>query len=319
MPLLLAIIASHGDCATHSLAFLHQQKSGGVSLRNILKATAERHGAVWDRQAQRDGHCRCGNLSSIVWSFSDEAAECDACPALPWVTIFREPWARLRSAFHYCKTIGDQLCFLPNYNPKREACDFGRRWGNYNFAKLSGLRWFQDWWRQQPCTRNLPTSSKHSTETCDCVNSDEHRDGWPHGCPPSAWCRREVIHRCGLEANASFIAATAARLDTFAVVGLLERLNESLQLFGRVAGCGDELLMGLRHDNSFAFRHDNSFASQAGRRPPHFGEIDQKRLDVQFEAQVAACRGELMQGMQLDRMLYAKATKLMQAQVAQWL
>ena len=128
-----------------------------------------------------------------------------------------------------------------------------------------------------------------------------------------------MIRRCGLQANASFIAATAARLDTFAVVGLLERLNESLQLFGRVADCGDELLTGLRHDNSFASRHDNSFASHTGRRPPYFREIDQKRLDAQFEAQVAACRGELMQGMQLDRMLYAKATTLMQAQVAQWL
>ena len=136
-----------------------------------------------------------------------------------------------------------------------------------------------------------------------------------------------MIRRCGLQANASFIAATAARLDTFAVVGLLERLNESLQLFGRVADCGDELLTGLRHDNSFASRHDNSFASRhdnsfashTGRRPPYFREIDQKRLDAQFEAQVAACRGELMQGMQLDRMLYAKATTLMQAQVAQWL
>ena len=75
-------------------------------------------------------------------------------------------------AFYYCKTMGDQLCFLPNWDPKRAACDFGRRWGNYNLAKLSGLRWFQPIWRQQLCTRALPTSSAWRRETCDCLSSD---------------------------------------------------------------------------------------------------------------------------------------------------
>ena len=65
---------------------------------------------------------------------------------------------------------------MPYFDQQREPCEFGRLWGNYSFAKLSGLRWFLPEWREMPCAR-LPTRVALNPVTriwelpCDCVNS----------------------------------------------------------------------------------------------------------------------------------------------------
>ena len=138
-------------CSHPSLAFLHQQKSAGVSLRTTLKSVANASGHAWDSEPWRDGSC-----TRRTWAFSDEAPECDddGCDGLMrWITLFREPWDRMRSAFYYCRSLGDQLCFMPDYSKQRSPCDFALRWGNYQFAKMSGLRWFWPEWRRLACAR----------------------------------------------------------------------------------------------------------------------------------------------------------------------
>ena len=132
-----------------SMGFIHQQKSAGSTLRTAMQRIAAAHGVVWERKVQRDGRCACGSRDRAVWSFSDEAPRCDACPSLPWLTMVREPWDRMRSAYMYCATTGDALCYMPDYQPRRAPCDFGRRWGNYQFAKLAALPFS---WRP-PCAR----------------------------------------------------------------------------------------------------------------------------------------------------------------------
>jgi hypothetical protein len=297
-------------CASRSLAFLHQQKSAGMSVRTAMQEIAASRHIEFHLQPQRDGVCPAcagGGRQAPVWFYSDEAPECDGCPSEhspQWITLFRDPWERMRSAFFYCAMIPDPLCFMPDWDPHRTPCDFGRRWGNYAFAKLSGLRWYGADWRARPCTAGLPTSASYQRETCDCSGSDTHQRATAtaehRGCPASAWCRREVISRCSLDINASFVAVVVDRLRTsFAAIGLLERLNESLALFGRVTGCGHAFtrrFMRIHYAHASLKRH----ASAA--------------LVRQHDAQFATCKNELLERMRLDLMLYEEAGRLMQAQ-----
>ena len=140
---------THAPSCNRSMAFIHQQKSAGSTLRTAMQKIAAAHGVEWESKVQRDGQCSCGSRGHAVWSYSDEAPRCDHCPTLPWLTMWREPWERMRSAYMYCATTGDSLCFMPDYQAKRAPCDFGRRWGNYQFAKLAALPFS---WRP-PCAQ----------------------------------------------------------------------------------------------------------------------------------------------------------------------
>jgi hypothetical protein len=291
------------------LAFLHQQKSAGVSIRWTLQNVAEASSIAWEREPQRDGVCRCKNdRNSTTWFFSDEAPECDLCPHIPWITLFRDPWERMRSAYFYCHVLGDQLCYMPDYSPRRSPCDFGRRWGNYAFAKLSGLRWYLPEFKKQI------SCATPGLAACDCLNSSAKREVASDarlrrapGCPASAFCRREVIRRCGLDmenatrASQELSRLVFARLHSFSAVGLLERLPESLRLFAGVAGCStaDAMVARLAHKAHASLKRDHSAAAV-------------RKAEVTFES----CKKELLERhMHLDVALYAEATRLMQAQL----
>ena len=101
----------------------------------------------------------------------------------------------------------------------------------------------------------------------------------------------------------SFVRSVRQRLRTsFAAVGLFGWLNDSLRLFGRVAGCGDGFLAQIKHYNSRNIREEKIHDST------HTETI--RRLEAQFET----CRAELYQKMSLDWMLYREAGLIMQTQ-----
>ena len=94
--------ASASACTHHSLGFVHQQKSAGVSVRMSMAALANASGIAWYGKPTRDGSCQCGTLIQPVWSFTDEAPDCDAdCPEDRWITMFRDPWEHALRLPHY--------------------------------------------------------------------------------------------------------------------------------------------------------------------------------------------------------------------------
>ena len=83
----------------------------------------------------------------------------------------REPIARLKSAFYYCegcryKDVGVCGGMPRSASTGSRACEFGRRWGNYQLQRLIGPSF--DATTALPCATGLR-----------CAN-----DNWP--------CRREV-------------------------------------------------------------------------------------------------------------------------------
>ena len=301
-----------GRCAHAPLGFVHQQKSAGTSLRRMLRSVANGSDIAWDDVPWRDGHCTCGGKRGAnaqrVWAFSDEAPDCDSsCPGLRWITLFRDPWERMKSAYYYCHAYADQLCYMPEYQPKLSPCEFGRQWGNYQFAKLSGLRWFDPAFKQLPCARSvLERAPRCAACSASDLSPPSVGSRHPRGCPPSAWCRRAVIRACGLDTNASAASTVlfrlvAERMQAFAAVGLLERLDDSLRLFAHAARCGsDDVLRSAK-----VYQQHNSLKrSQPGQL---------RKLEAQFDA----CRPSLMAALRLDHALYAHARQLFQSQLRQ--
>ena len=227
-----------------------------MNIRYRLRNYADAHGipnafsgdAINERT--RRGHCGAVNPRHRLWSFNDERPWCIDHKSMPWVTIVREPWERMKSAFYYCEAQWTRLGVAPG-RPGQQTVDplcnvgplplgpasarvreFGRRWGlNYQFEHYLGLDY--EMLRRLPCSPPSAECSAYEMATTPngkFVGMREHL------------CKRLILHACRLDSNETE-ASRALIADAFRVqesmlaIGLVEELNESLKLFERVTRC----------------------------------------------------------------------------------
>jgi hypothetical protein len=274
--------------------FLHQQKSAGMSLRNTLKNYANAHNIRNQLVSvesdlllrRRKGFCEHG------WSFSDERPWCRDNAEVPWFTMVRDPWLRVKSAFYYCVQGAwhDVLCnvgklHVPSSGSHTgdlgaKACAFAKRWGsNYQFEKYTHLGWKQ--------LRKMPCAPK-----CELDGAEEYVHQ----------CVRTAIQACALDSNRtaasrSLIAEAFQAQASMAAIGIVEEYGPSMRLFARVSGCDD--LDAAKYSRTVA--HPSLKTSQ----PATFAKV---------ESSLEKCKHEVLPGMAIDYALYEHAKQLSHAQ-----
>mmetsp|Transcript_5935 Transcript_5935/g.17332 ORF Transcript_5935/g.17332 Transcript_5935/m.17332 type:complete len:355 (-) Transcript_5935:23-1087(-) len=245
-----------GNC----LVFLHLEKSGGTSVKRTFDRVAAAQGEARlvparsdlsnpDVHRQQDGlqgswltgarpsppGPRAGRrraVTSSVIGFTSANATCPSTGLPPSVfAVVREPTARLVSAYTFCQAWPyDQLCGSAHVVPSRMSLEeWASHWGNYLFRQL------------------LVASAATFVRLLDAAGA---RPAGPwYAYQKAALCRRTrtcqdlgkwfTLKRAlgGLdradsaEGRAALSALLAALPRSFAVVGLMERWDESMALF----------------------------------------------------------------------------------------
>jgi len=278
------------DRCESSLMFLHQQKALGSTIKRLMEQIARFRGVPWiPRPVAGFRHCDC---SGSAWGFSDASAYCEKCPRLPWITMFREPFERMKSAYMYCTAVGyrDKLCNMPD-NTSRSPCDFGRRWGNYQFNQLLALPVADTRPRALALVKLLPCLGQRLPFPCVVLSND-------------AYCRRVLSMRCGLDNNRSELsqrllrAVTDSLRSSFGAIGIASRFSDSLRLFAAYTQCNEFTALPL---NRFILRNPS-----VKRSDPEMA----KSIDEEFET----CRAELLDRMRVDEHLYQEAVRVFEEQ-----
>ena len=280
--------------------FLHQQKAGGHNIKVMLAPNLgygyeQRQRWLWHGSGRQPPGCKCRGGTKLGYSFSRPACWSKDCSAKPpaWITVTRDPWARMKSAFYYCdqaKNSWDPLCHLGPL-PKdwsERPCEFGRRWasgGGYQFAAYLGLDY--DRLKRLPC----------APARCDAPA--------PAGDAGNA-CIRFALRACQLDSNTTdasraLIADAFRAQESFLAIGLVEEFEASMRLFERETGC-----TGL--SEHVVNKSHSSLEHKVGQ------EANEKRKVA--EAQFDSCNPELMQLMSIDQKLYAHAKQLFERQRA---
>ena len=222
------------------VVFLHQEKSGGHSVKALLtSALKPTHRLGKCTSIGWGSHNRCADAAALVERGERvliESAYVLGAPGLlagncTWVTMAREPLARVVSAFFYCtyKNPFDQLCVRNfTHKPKRRnhtqetltdaaALD----------ARLSEFRAFADAWREK-----LRFQLRMPAFANDILFKRVHM----HKRRPDE--RRPTrmswqLANNALAGDAEPVGATIAAAERrFAVVGLVERFRESVERMG---------------------------------------------------------------------------------------
>jgi hypothetical protein len=256
----------------------------------------------------RSGFC---HLQGAQWSFTDERPWCRDEPRTDWISMVRDPWERMKSAFYYCEAQWrrwklcpgcvsaaiDVLCnvgILPSGTPAVRACEFGRRWGlNYQLEHYTRLDYTSI--LQLPCAP--------PDQECPALHlSPIQLRPFNAGMRDHA-CLRRAIRACQLdsnqtEASRALIADAFRAQASLLAVGLVEEWDASLEMFERATRC-------------------EGLASRTFRKDVH--ESSLKRSDSSaFQAAEQAfdtCRVDLTRNyMKVDYALYAHAKTLFQQQ-----
>ena len=217
------------------VVFLHQEKSGGHSMKTLLaKALRPTHRQVLCNSREWAKN-RCANKTNfergervLINSAFTLGAPDFLAGNCTWVTMAREPLARVVSAFFYCtyKNPFDQLCVRNStLMPKRRnhtqetltdaaALD----------ARFSEFRAFADAWREK-LRLQLRMPAFANDILFKRVYMHERRPNER----PMSW----QLANYALAGDAEPVGATiAAAKRRFAVVGLVERFQESVERIG---------------------------------------------------------------------------------------
>ena len=261
----------------------------------------------------RNGACKLS--SGAQWSYTDERPWCRDEPGIQWISMVRDPWERMKSAFLYCEPQWPQGCpgcatdlngrvrrFDPICNvgpllqgaPSERACEFARRWGlNYQFEIYVHLDYEQ--------IRRLSCAPPDS----ECLANPS---------PPSPWhseevgmrdhaCLRLAIRSCGLDGNQTaaskaLIADAFRAQESLLAVGLVEAWEDSLTLFERETRCP-----GLANPEY----EDDILHNSLKRSDP----VAHQLIELAF----ARCKDEITRTyMNVDYALYAHAKTLFEQQ-----
>jgi len=320
-------------CGEQPIAFLAQQKAGSTSVRTMSSVATGK-----ELRVVRNGKCICdhaaGKGSLGLTSFSDDAPWCLSCPGMGWFTIWREPFARVLSAFVFCRfhvypfPHGDPLCLNGEPDGARmDVCSFARRWGSYQLAKLVHLPL-----GAEELSAVLPA---HAT----CLANQSLRLDTRIGMISAIHRQIHVMRACGLDDGRT--AAGRQLIDNvkdtmsraFRIIGLVERWNESMALFAVASGC-DAWLTPRAQENVGGYVHDYvhipknrrhsshrtaavlrrrrkvSVASEEGARD------DAKLLTAAANKELAACRPLLEPLFAADVELYTEAQRIFELQMA---
>ena len=218
------------------VAVLHQEKSGGNSMKTLLsKALRPTHRQVLCNSKEWAKN-RCANKTNfergervLINSAFTLGAPDFLAGNCTWVTMAREPLARVVSAFFYCtyKNPFDQLCVRNStLMPKRRnhtqetltdaaALD----------ARFSEFRAFADAWREKLRLQlQLPAFANDIL-----IERFRMQDKGSKEWPLNPW----QLAKNALAGDAEPVGATiAAAKRRFAVVGLVERFQESVERMG---------------------------------------------------------------------------------------
>ena len=217
------------------VVFLHQEKSGGHSMKMLLtKALRPTHRHVLCN-SQEWAKNRCADTTNVERGerVLIESAFVLGAPGLlagncTWVTMAREPLARVVSAFFYCtyQSPFDQLCVRNStHTPKRRnhtqetltdaaALD----------ARFSEFRAFADAWREK-----LRLQLRMPAFANDTLFKRVHMQLKGSKERPPIW----QLAKNALAGDAEPVGATIAAAERrFAVVGLVERFRESVERMG---------------------------------------------------------------------------------------
>lgn len=264
----------------------------------------------------RSGFCDLGHAR---WSFTDSRPWCRDQPQTAWISMVRDPWERMKSAFYYCEWqwqrakvvcagcaqdlhghfgLLDPICNvgpLAGSTPAARACEFARRWGlNYQFEYYIHLDYEQI--RALPCAPPDSECPAHKSP----LNSRNHKE--EVGMRDHS-CLRRAIRACRFDSNQTaaskaLIADAFRAQESLLAVGIVEEWAASLQLFERVTKCG-----GLASDAYVADELHESF----------------KRTDpaavASAESELETCRADVTTNyMDVDYALYAHARSLFREQ-----
>ena len=217
------------------VAVLHQEKSGGNSMKTLLsRALLPTHRQVLCNSKEWAKN-RCANKTNfergervLINSAFTLGAPDFLAGNCTWVTMAREPLARVVSAFFYCtyKNPFDQLCVRNStLMPKRRnhtqetltdaaALD----------ARFSEFRAFADAWREK-----LRLQLRMPAFANDILFKRVHMHERRPNERPMSW----QLANYALAGDAEPVGATiAAAKRRFAVVGLVERFQESVERMG---------------------------------------------------------------------------------------
>lgn len=130
--------------------FMHLQKSGGSTIKGILRDSWSPRYAVYDSGNWKEGEQFLGRFGKVLaggrqWNVvtggypealrRSLAADvrCD------WFTLFRHPVSRMVSAYYYCKqTPKDKACASEVVNANEvDLVAFAKHWGNFAMRQLS--------------------------------------------------------------------------------------------------------------------------------------------------------------------------------------
>jgi len=308
-------------CGSQPLAYLMQQKSGSTSIRAMSHRATGEH-----LPAQLNGTCMCETRrvspKSLGLSFfSNEAPWCSQCPHFGWVTMWREPFARVLSAFIWCRfhdfpfPHGDPLCLngAPN-GARNDVCTFATYWGSYQLAKLVHLplaaaALSRALPAHAPCLSNLSLGLDPSLPEIRQLGhmSAVHR-------------QIRMMRTCGLDdangAGRTLIDAVKFGMShAFRAIGLVERWNESMAIMAVATGCRQWLRPPMQK-NKGGYAHLEDYWAKRGKLNLDAPRRENaRRLKEVAQAELAACRPRLEPLFAADLELYAEASRLFETQL----
>lgn len=276
--------------------YMHLNKSGGSTIKHILSRWSEKYTTYSSEPWKKGADFAAEQAKQLLGEELDFIAGGYAEGLRPfvnnrckWFTIFRHPVPRLVSAYVYCHDHIDQLCHTSEVNSSRvDLVTFAKHWGNFG-------------------VRQLALSLVNVTEVMDdavATESQASMPGW--------YILKEYLERGGsalevadggvgerLPDRALYDMLTPARellRLNYTAVGILEKFDETLDLFDRALG-----IPGLHWHKLYAKQGQSN-------RDRHFATLKKKAL---AEAWVSA---EVKQYIGLDLLLYEHAVDIFNEQ-----
>lgn len=130
--------------------FMHLQKSGGSTVKGILKGCWASKLAIYDSAQWKEGDAYLqgfgGNLTSgeqwnvVAGGYTDALRRSSVVDEnCRWFTMFRHPVSRLVSAYFYCKrTPKDKACASEVVNANDvDLVAFAKHWGNFAMRQFA--------------------------------------------------------------------------------------------------------------------------------------------------------------------------------------
>lgn len=141
-------IGSVQPTAHKCYVFLHLQKAGGSTVKKIVKQRWGNRHVLFDALEWREGKAYTQDFARNLTIGKDwdvavggyaEALRPSTGKSCKWFTVFRHPISRMVSAYFYCrKSKGDQLCAKHARRAEdMTLVEFAEHWGNFGVRQFA--------------------------------------------------------------------------------------------------------------------------------------------------------------------------------------